>query len=412
MPHPCRSRYARRDPPRRPLSCERTPRLAHLGSRPRGLGRRAGQRRRAVDSRRGSAGSTSPRRWPRTSTACGALARAASRRSASTRSTCSAWAAAACAPKSCATSAASRQGYPELYVLDTTDEQTITTRRGALDPARTLFLVASKSGGTVEVASLERFFWSRMHGGAGQRRRAGTSSRSPIPARRSQTAGANRKRLPRGVRQPGRHRRALFGAVAVRPRARGADRRAARRAPRGGAAMADGCRQENHANRRPRARRVHRRGGARGPRQADGRAAAVARVARPLDRAARRREHRASTARACCRSSTSRSGRPDEYGNDRAFVAIADRSRRAGRRARSAALEAAGHPVLRLTTRIDGLGAEFFRWEFATAVAGAALGINPFDEPNVSEAKEKTKALLGALRVERPAARRHARRLG
>jgi hypothetical protein len=47
-----------------------------------------------------------------------------------------------------------------------------------------------------------------------------------------------------------------------------------------------------------------------------------------------------------------------------------------------------------LTTRIDGLGAEFFRWEFATAIAGAVLGINPFDEPNVSEAKEKTKALL------------------
>src|SRR4029078_9537803 len=41
-----------------------------------------------------------------------------------------------------------------------------------------------------------------------------------------------------------------------------------------------------------------------------------------------------------------------------------------------------------------GLGAEFFRWEFATAVAGSVLGINPFDEPNVSEAKEKTKASL------------------
>src|SRR4029079_2637690 len=60
------------------------------------------------------------------------------------------------------------------------------------------------------------------------------------------------------------------------------------------------------------------------------------------------------------------------------------------------AIEAAGHPLLRLTTRIDDLGAEFFRWEFATAIAGAALGINPFDEPNVAEAKEKTKSLLSA----------------
>jgi hypothetical protein len=44
--------------------------------------------------------------------------------------------------------------------------------------------------------------------------------------------------------------------------------------------------------------------------------------------------------------------------------------------------------------RSDALGAEFFRWEFATGVAGALLGINPFDEPNVQEAKDRTKALL------------------
>src|SRR5258706_795003 len=40
------------------------------------------------------------------------------------------------------------------------------------------------------------------------------------------------------------------------------------------------------------------------------------------------------------------------------------------------------------------LGKEFFRWEFATAVAGHVLGINPFDQPNVQEAKDRTKALL------------------
>ena len=54
------------------------------------------------------------------------------------------------------------KGYPDLYVLDTTDEQTITNAAARLNPARTLFLVSSKSGGTVEVASLERFFWSRI----------------------------------------------------------------------------------------------------------------------------------------------------------------------------------------------------------------------------------------------------------
>jgi hypothetical protein len=86
-------------------------------------------------------------------------------------------------------------------------------------------------------------------------------------------------------------------------------------------------------------------------------------------------------------------GRPDEYGTDRAFVSIAT-EHDGPDAARLDALEHAGHPVLRLTMRHDGLGAEFFRWEFATAVAGAAMGINPFDEPNVSEAKDKTKSLL------------------
>jgi len=86
-------------------------------------------------------------------------------------------------------------------------------------------------------------------------------------------------------------------------------------------------------------------------------------------------------------------GGPDQYGSDRVFVAIASESD-APDETRLKALEAAGHPVLRLSIRHDGLGAEFFEWEFATAVAGAVLKINPFDEPNVSEAKEKTRALL------------------
>ena len=43
-----------------------------------------------------------------------------------------------------------------------------------------------------------------------------------------------------------------------------------------------------------------------------------------------------------------------------------------------------------------GLGGEFFRWEVATATAGFLLGINPFDEPNVQQAKDATRALLEA----------------
>jgi hypothetical protein len=60
-----------------------------------------------------------------------------------------------------------------------------------------------------------------------------------------------------------------------------------------------------------------------------------------------------------------------------------------------AALRKAGHPVIEIRLRdLYDLGAEFFRWEFATAIAGAVIGVNPFDEPNVTESKQNTKRLL------------------
>ncbi len=89
-------------------------------------------------------------------------------------------------------------------------------------------------------------------------------------------------------------------------------------------------------------------------------------------------------------------GPPDVYGQDRVFVAI-------GEHEGLDELENVGHPVTRL--RYDGreqIGGEFFRWEMATAIAGSVLGINPFDQPNVQEAKDATKAILASGSVEDP----------
>ena len=59
-----------------------------------------------------------------------------------------------------------------------------------------------------------------------------------------------------------------------------------------------------------------------------------------------------------------------------------------------AALEQAGHPVARISVKdIWHIGQEFFRWEIATAVAGAIIGIDPFDQPDVEASKDKTRAL-------------------
>jgi transaldolase/glucose-6-phosphate isomerase len=92
-------------------------------------------------------------------------------------------------------------------------------------------------------------------------------------------------------------------------------------------------------------------------------------------------------------------GKPDVYGNDRVFIDLrlkddADNSREAA----LAALEAAGHPVIRIeVTSPAHIGQEFFRFELATAVAGAVLGINPFDQPDVESAKIKTRELTSAF---------------
>lgn len=85
-------------------------------------------------------------------------------------------------------------------------------------------------------------------------------------------------------------------------------------------------------------------------------------------------------------------GDPHVYGDDRAFVEL----RLGGEPVAGApALADAGHPVL--TIDVDSraeLGAEFTRWEIATALAAVVLGVNPFDEPNVSESKRNTRTVL------------------
>jgi len=88
-------------------------------------------------------------------------------------------------------------------------------------------------------------------------------------------------------------------------------------------------------------------------------------------------------------------GAPNAYGDDRLFIHIAVGMIDPEAENRLRAIEAAGHPVVRrvMNDTLD-LGEEFYIWEMATAVAGAVMGINPFDQPNVQESKDNTKLLL------------------
>ncbi len=84
----------------------------------------------------------------------------------------------------------------------------------------------------------------------------------------------------------------------------------------------------------------------------------------------------------------------DAYGPDRLFVYVRERGDDIHDEL-VAALAAAGHPVVQIeVVDPESIGAEMFRWEFATAIAGAIMGIDPFDQPNVQEAKDRTRRVL------------------
>jgi transaldolase/glucose-6-phosphate isomerase len=86
---------------------------------------------------------------------------------------------------------------------------------------------------------------------------------------------------------------------------------------------------------------------------------------------------------------------PAVYGSDRLFVYVRlDAAPDRGQDAAVEALEHAGHPVVRIAVDdIYDLGEEFFRWEIATAVAGSVIGIHPFNQPDVEASKVTTRRL-------------------
>ena len=285
------------------------------------------------------------------------------------------------------------EGLPELFVLDTTDEQTVTAAAARMDPARTWFIVASKSGGTVEVVSLERYFRARVASALGARAGRQFVAITDPGTRLQQHATTNgyREVFLNPADIGGRFSAlSLFGLVPAALIGASPDDLLA-----AGIAMADGCRQENSANAGLQL------GAFIAAATLAGRdkltlalPPSIASLGLWIEQLVA--ESTGKHGKGALPVVDEPLGRPDEYGQDRAFVAISTELDAPDANALEA-IEEAGHPVLRLSTRIDGLGSEFFQWEFATAVAGAALGINPFDEPNVSEAKDKTKALIAAF---------------
>ena len=295
------------------------------------------------------------------------------------------------APEVLADTFGPQDGFPQLIVLDSTDPARIRQVEAAIDIANTLFVVASKSGGTIETLALDHYFWEQTGGNAEQfiiitdpgsklehiARHAGVRdiflNPSDIGGRYSALSyfgmvpaaligldldslwasadtmlATNRESIPSGV-HPGLLLGAVIGALAGEGRDKVTIYTSQSLASFGNWAeqlLAESLGKEGKGT-------------------------------LPVVGAS--------------------IGMPHDYVTDRLFIylRVDNDPDVAEKDAAVRALREAGHPrvTIRLADRF-AIAGEFFRWEYATVIAGALLGVNPFDEPNVTEAKDATKALL------------------
>jgi len=280
------------------------------------------------------------------------------------------------------------KGALDLHVLDTTDPAAIRAVERDLDLAKTVFIVSSKSGTTLETLSHYRYFWKQA-GGKGRQFLAITDPGSQL-AEEAKTKGFRRTFLnPADI--GGRYSAlSYFGLV---PAAlNGVDLNGLLDRT---ATMVQGSSPSVPVAENP--------GAWLGAVLAESAKAGrdkVTIIAPPAVASF------GIWAEQLIAESTGKEGKglipvADEplgalgvYGNDRLFVRLALPGNDPDA-ARFEALSKAGHPVVTLKLSDPlGIGAEFFRWEYAIAVAGAILQINVFDQPNVQEAKDLTKKVL------------------
>ncbi len=300
-----------------------------------------------------------------------------------------------------------------LLVLDNTDPAAVAAVEKQIDLDHTLFVVASKSGGTIEIKSFERTFWEkvlRRHGGdAGRAGQHFAAITDPDTVLAKLAADKKYRRTFLNPPDIGGRYSALSYFGLVPAALLGVDLDALVGA---GVRMAAACGPAIPAADNPGMLlgAVMAALGRTAPAAADGRRAPardkitficspdVAALGAWIEQLVA--ESTGKDGKGLVPIDLEPAGPPEVYAADRLFVYL--RSGGDGGADGSAALDRqvdalrrAEHPVVELAmpARHD-VGGAFFRWEVATAVAGAALGVNPFDEPNVTEAKNATGALL------------------
>ena len=291
-----------------------------------------------------------------------------------------------------------REGFPELLVLDTTDPDTIADFESRVDLVKTLFIVSSKSGSTVEPLSFYKYFFDRVR------------------SLKQDQAGENFV----AITDPGTlmeriAREAKFRQVFLNPPDIGGRYSALSYFGMLPAALmgldvaailqnAIGATEASATSVAAEANQALRLGCALGTLANNGRNKLTLLTSPDISSLGLWIEQLVA-------ESTGKEGKgivpvvgepldpAEAYGADRVFVAVFTGRLDDETETRLRSLEADGHPVLRRNLADPlNLGAEFFIWEFATAVAGLLLEINPFDQPNVQESKDNTNSLLAEFK--------------
>ena len=291
-----------------------------------------------------------------------------------------------------------RGGHPALLVLDSTDPQQVAHFADRIDPANTLFIVSSKSGGTLEPNILKAYFFKLAEdalgaGRAGERFVAVTDPGSHM----EQVAKSDGfRKIFYGNKEIGGRYSVLSNFGLVPAAAAGVDVRSCLESAR---IMARSCADSVPPAENPGVRL----GAVLGTLALHGRDK-VTIVASPgiYDLGAWLEQLLAESTgkqgRGLVPIDNEALGAPGVYGDDRVFAYL--RLRDAPDPAQESAmkaLEAAGQPVVTIDLASKlGVFQQFFQWEMATAVAGSILGINAFDQPDVEASKIETRKLTDA----------------
>jgi len=301
-------------------------------------------------------------------------------------------------------------GFPELHVLDSTDPAQVKSFENKIDLANTLFIVSSKSGTTLEPNIFKQYFFARTKDAVGEDQVGSRFIAITDPGSKlRQEAERDRfRKIFLGVPTIGGRYSALSDFGLVPAAASGID--VAKFLDRTNAMViacgADVSPRNNpgvilgavlgtaHNHQRDKLTVIASPGiydlGAWLEQLIAESTGKNAHGVIPVDREA--------------------PARIEAYGDDRVFVYLrSETAADASQDAAIADLESAGHPVISISVRdVYDLGQEFFRWEIATAVAGAIIGINPFDQPDVEASKIATRKLTdeyqqtGSLPAEAP----------